>query len=216
MVLYQHDKDFSIMINGVDLMHSRRHQSELELARLGCSHLAQKKAPSILIGGLGMGYTLRQALDILPADANIVVAELITDVVEWNHAFLGHLNNYPLKDKRVELKTLDIVELISDCRNRFDAILLDVDNGPDAITDSGNNRLYNHSGLWSCQQALRKKGCLAIWSAKPCKPFEKIVQSCGFHVHCFRVPAHKGKNPPSHFIWIASESKAVIPSNSIF
>jgi spermidine synthase len=140
MELYQHDRDFSIKINGQDLMHSRQHESELELARLGCTHLAGSKAPSILIGGLGLGYTLRQVLDMLSPHARVVVCELLNAVVEWNREFLGELNGQPLGDERVDIKTGDIVELISRSKSRFDAILLDIDNGPSAMTNSGNRR----------------------------------------------------------------------------
>ncbi len=138
MVLYQHDRDFSIKINYHVLMHSRQHESELELARLGCAHLAGRKAPKILIGGLGMGYTLRQSLDMLSPHAQVVVGELLGAVVEWNREFLGELNDHPLKDERVDLKTGDIVKVISRSKNTFDAILLDIDNGPSAMADSGN------------------------------------------------------------------------------
>jgi spermidine synthase len=211
MILYQHDQDFSIMINGEDLMHSRRHESELALARLGCAHLIKRKIPRILIGGLGMGYTLRQTLDMLSPHAHVVVGELLPAVVKWNREFLGTLNGDPLKDKRVDLKTGNIVEMISGFRNRFDAILLDIDNGPDAMTDTGNCRLYRHEGIEFCRRALRKQGSLAIWSAKPSKPFEHRLVNGGFHVRRFRVPAYKGKNPPSHFVWVASEDKATLP-----
>jgi len=211
MVLYQHDRDFSIMINGEDLMHSRRHESELELARLGCAHLAGRKAPRILIGGLGMGYTLRQALEMLSPHAQVEVGELLAAVVEWNREFLGELNGQPLEDERVDLKTGDIVELISGSKNRFDAILLDIDNGPDAMTDSGNRRLYCHEGIWACRRALRKQGCLAVWSAKPSKQFEQLLMSCSFHVRRFRVPAYKGSKSQSHFVWVASENKTILP-----
>ena len=211
MVLYQHDRDFSIMINDEDLMHSRRHESELELARLGCAHLAGRKAPSILIGGLGMGYTLRQALDMLSPHAQVVVGELLAAVVEWNREFFGVLNGQPLEDERVDLKTGDIVELISRSKNIFDAILLDIDNGPDAMTYSGNQRLYSYEGILACRRALRKQGCLAVWSAKPSKNFEQLLMSCGFHVRRYRVPAHKGSKSQSHFVWVASENKAILP-----
>jgi len=159
MVLYQHGRDFSIMINGQDLMNSRQHESELELARLGCAHLAGCKAPSILVGGLGMGYTLRQALDMLSPHAQVVVGELLGAVVEWNREFFGELNGQPLGDERVDVKTGDIVELISRSKGRFDAILLDIDNGPSAMTDSGNRRLYGREGIRACRRALRKQGC---------------------------------------------------------
>jgi spermidine synthase len=211
MALYQHDRDFSIMINGEDLMHSRRHESELELARLGCAHLAGRKAPSILIGGLGMGYTLRQTLDMLSPHAQVVVGELLGAVVEWNREFLGELNGQPLEDERVDLKTGDIVKLISRSKSRFDAILLDIDNGPNAMTDSGNRRLYGYEGILACRRALREQGCLAVWSAKPSKSFEQLLMSCNFHVRRFRVPAHKGRKSQPYFVWVASEDKIILP-----
>lgn len=211
MTLYQHGSDFSIKINNQDLMNSRQHESELELARLGCAHLSGHKAPRVLIGGLGMGYTLRQALDLLSANAKVVVGELMEAVVKWNQEFLGKLNNQPLEDKRVDLKQGDIVELISRSKSRFDAILLDVDNGPSAMTDSGNYRLYGPDGIQACRQALRKKGCLAVWSAEPSKKFERLLMSCDFHVSRFRVPAYKGSKSESRFVWVASEDKSTLP-----
>jgi len=211
MVLYRHDRDFTIEIDGQDLMLSRHNESELELARLGCAHLAGRKEPSVLIGGLGMGYTLRQALDMLGPDAEVVVGELLDSVVAWNREFFGDLNGRPLDDERVELKTGNIVSLISDSRNRFDAILLDIDNGPSAMTYSGNSRLYGYDGILSCRRALRKKGCLAVWSAGPCKEYEALLLDCNFHVRRYRVPAFKGSKSQSRFVWVASESKSVLP-----
>jgi spermidine synthase len=211
MVLYQHGRDFSITINGQDLMLSRQHESELELARLGCAHLAGGKAPHILIGGLGMGYTLRQALDMLSPRAQVVVGELLGAVVEWNRKFLGELNDQPLEDERVDLKTGDIVELISRSKNRFDAILLDIDNGPGVMTDSGNRRLYGREGILACRRALGKQGCLAVWSAEPSKKFEQLLMSCSFHVRRFRVSTYKGSKSQSRFVWVASQDKIILP-----
>ena len=211
IVLYQHGRDFLIQINGQDLMHSRQHESELELARLGCAHLTGRQAPCILIGGLGMGYTLRQALDMLSPHAQVVVGELLGDVVEWNREFLGKLNGQPLGDKRVDLKTGDIVELISRSKSRFDAILLDIDNGPSAMTDSGNRRLYGREGIQACRRALREQGCLAVWSAEPSKKFEQLLMSCNFEVRRFRVSAYKGSKSQSRFVWVASEDKIILP-----
>jgi spermidine synthase len=211
MVLYQHDRDFSITINGQDLMHSRQHESEQALARLGCAHLAGRKSPSILIGGLGMSYTLRQALDILSPHAQVVVGELLGAVVEWNLKFLGELNGQPLGDKRVDLQTGDIVELISSSKSRFDVILLDIDNGPSGMTDSGNCRLYGREGIRACRRALRKQGCLAVWSADPSKKFEQLLMSCRFHVRRFRVSAYTGSNAQSRFVWVASEDESILP-----
>ena len=211
MVLYQHGRDFSIMINGQDLMLSRQHESELDLARLGCAHLAGRKAPRVLIGGLGMGYTLRQALDMLSPQAQVVVGELLGAVVEWNREFFGKLNDQPLGDQRVDLKTGDIVALISRSRSRFDAILLDIDNGPGVMTDSGNRRLYAREGIGACRRALREQGCLAVWSAEPSKKFEQLLMSCSFHVRRFRVSAYKGSKSQSRFVWVASQDKSILP-----
>ncbi len=211
MELYQHDRDFSIKINGQDLMHSRQHESELELARLGCAHLAGSKAPSILIGGLGLGYTLRQVLDMLSPHARVVVCELLSAVVEWNREFLGELNGQSLEDERVDIKTGDIVELISRSKSRFDAILLDIDNGPSAMTNSGNHRLYGYDGIQACRHALREQGCLAVWTAEPNKKFEQLLMRCSFHVRRYRVPAYQGSKSQSRFVWVASEDKTILP-----
>jgi len=211
MVLYRHDLDFLIEVDGQDLMNSRQHESELELARLGCAHLVDNPSPVVLIGGLGMGYTLRQTLDLLSSRAEVVVGELLETVVEWNREYFGSLNGQPLADPRVKLKTGDIVKLISEAKGRFDAILLDIDNGPDALTYSGNNRLYGYEGMGACRRALRERGCLAIWSAAPSKDFEQLLLSCGFQVRRYRVPAYKGSKAKSRFVWVAAESRSQLP-----
>ncbi len=211
MALYQHDRDFSIELNGQDLMHSRQYESELELARLGCAHLVGSKSPSILIGGLGLGYTLRQVLDMLSPHAKVVVGEFLSAVVEWNREFLGDLNGQLLGDERVDIKTVDVVKLISRSRNRFDAILLDIDNGPSAMTNSENRRLYGQEGILACRDALREQGCLAVWSTEPSKKYERLLVNCNFHVRRFRVPAYKGSKSASHFVWVASEDKDILP-----
>jgi len=213
MELYQHDGDFTIQVNGQDLMLSRQHESELALARLGCAHSAGRKAPCILIGGLGMGYTLRQALDMLGVDARVVVGELMGAIIEWNREFFGQLNGQPLMDKRVDVRTGDVVALILNAKEKFDAILLDIDNGPRAMTDSGNSRLYGREGIQACRRALREKGCLAVWSAEPDKKFEQLLMACGFHVTRFRVPAYKGSKSKSRFVWVASENKKLLENS---
>ena len=214
MVLFQRGRDFMIEINGQDLMQSRQNESERVLAMLGCAHLADRNTPCVLIGGLGMGYTLRQALDVLSPDAHVVVGELLDTVIEWNRAYFGELNDQPLGDGRVELKKGDVVELVSRSRERFDAILLDIDNGPDAMTASSNGRLYNREGIQACGRALRKQGCLAVWSAEPSGPYEQRLLRCGFHVHRFRVPAYKGGKSLSRIVWVASKDKNCLPIGS--
>lgn len=211
LVLYQHDGDFSIQINGQGLMNSRQHKSETELARLGCAHLAGRAAPRVLIGGLGLGYTLRQTLDLLGPDAHVLVCELLTAVVDWNHEFLGKLNGQPLDDQRTQLITGDILPLLARSKGKFDAILLDIDNGPRAITDSGNQRLYSPAGIQACRRALRKQGCLAIWSAEPNKAFEQLLLSCQFQVRRYKLQAYKESKKKSLFVWVAAEDQTILP-----
>ena len=212
MELYQHDHDFLIKINGQELMNSRHHESEQELARLGCANLSSRRAPRVLIGGLGMGYTLRQTLDMLGPTAHVLVSELLTAVVDWNRKYLKDLNGGPLDDKRTDLITGDIFQLLSRSIHKFDAILLDVDNGPSAITDSGNDRLYSPAGIQACRRALRKQGSLAIWSSEPSKVFEQLLISCGFKVRRYRAKAYQGGNSKPFFIWVAAEDKMILPS----
>ena len=159
-----------------------------------------------------MGYTLRQALDMLSPHARVVVGELLSAVVEWNRECLGELNGRPLEDERVDLKAGDIVELISGSKSQFDAILLDVDNGPGAMTDTGNRRLYGRKGMQACRRALRQQGCLAVWSAEPSRNFEQLLMSCSFQVRRFRVSAYKGSKSRSRFVWVASEDKTILPA----
>jgi spermidine synthase len=132
-------------------------------------------------------------------------------VVEWNRKFLGELNGHPIGDKRVALQTGDIVELISHSTSRFDAILLDIDNGPNAMTDPRNHRLYDREGICACRRALRQQGCLALWSAVPSKKFEQLLMNCGFHVRRFRVAAYRTSKDLSRFVWVASQDKNILP-----
>jgi len=211
MELYQHDRDFSIKINGLELMNSRQHESEQELARLGCAHLAGRQAPCILIGGLGLGYTLRQALDLLGPEAIVVVSELLTEVINWNREYLSELNGQALEDKRTEIITGDIFELLLQSSSRFDAILLDVDNGPNAMTDSGNQRLYSPAGIQACRRALHKPGSLAIWSTVPSQAFEQLLIDCGFKLRRYRVKTYPGSKAKQLFIWVAAEDETILP-----
>ena len=168
-------------------------------------------SPRILIGGLGMGYTLRQALDMLSPSADVVVSELLGAVVEWNRTFLGALNGFPLTDNRVNLKIGDIINVIAQSKHQFDAILLDIDNGPRAMTDAGNHRLYSDEGIGRCRRALRADGCLAVWSVAPSRKFEQVLLRGNFHVRRFRVPAYKGSKSQSRFVWVASGNPDRLP-----
>lgn len=211
MELWRHDGEYSIRVNGQDLMNSRQHESELELARLGCARLAGHKAPSILVGGLGMGYTLREVLDRVGPAANVMVSELVQAVTDWNREFLGELNGQPLSDPRVTLQSGNVIDLIAASAKTYDAILLDVDNGPSAFTDAGNKRLYGRAGMQACYRALRGKGCLAIWSSEPSKSFERLLMGCNFHVRRYRVPVYKGAKSQTCFVWLASADEKTLP-----
>ena len=211
MEIIQHDQDFLITVNGQELMNSRQHASEMELARLGCAFLMDYKEPRVLIGGLGMGYTLHQTLKMLSAESRIEVSELLRSVVEWNREYLSELNEQPLADERVEIKYGDIIPLISGSVECYDAILLDIDNGPSATTDSGNHRLYGHNGIQACRRALRNQGCLAVWSIESSKSYEYRLVSCGFHVRRYRAPAFHGSKSRTRFVWVASENERNLP-----
>ncbi len=211
MILYRHDREFYIEGNGQILMHSRQHASELALARLGCAHLGNRESPAVLVGGLGLGYTLRQTLDLLPAAARVVVGELLAPVIDWNRRYFGDLNGQPLTDPRVELRDGDIVKLLTATQRGFDTILLDIDNGPRALTTATNQRLYGYAGIAACRRALRDQGCLAVWSAEPSKEFEQLLVSCGFQVRRYPVPTYEGSKAPSRFVWVASENRNHLP-----
>ncbi len=211
MTLFQHDTDYFIRINGEDLMGSRQHESELELARLGCAHLGMRREPRILIGGLGLGFTLSETLKMLSPQATIIVGELLKPMIAWNRKYFGELNGHPLDDPRVKVKTGDVISLIAKSENQFDAILLDIDNGPSAISTSGNDRLYGPVGIEACKNALRERGVLAVWSVESSKPYEDRLQKCGLHVRRHRVAAYPGSKSLSRFVWVASENKGSLP-----
>ena len=204
--LLRRDQEFSIQIAGTqgDLMNSRRHGSEDALGGLACAHCRTAESAKVLIGGLGMGFTLAAALDSLPKDAKVVVAELVPGVLKWNQDILGVCAGEPLTDKRVEVIIADVGKLIDRASGEYDAILLDVDNGPEGLTHHENNYLYSFQGLKKAYRALRKSGVLAIWSATPAPRFTALLKRAGFAVDEHRVRAHKGKGS-RHVIWLASK-----------
>jgi len=211
LVLARRDGNYAISVDRHELMTSRQHESELELARLGCARLTDVRNPNVLIGGLGMGYTLRQALDMLQPKATIVVAELIPEIVTWNRNILGELAGYPLRDKRVVVKTCDVCHLIAKSRHAFDAILLDVDNGPWALTDRDNERLYTREGIRACRDALTHRGCLAVWASGMDRQFARRLNQARLYARFFRVPAYKGAKSLSRCIWVATRNERDLP-----
>jgi spermidine synthase len=201
--LYQRDTEFSIRVGGVELMNSRVSGSEKSLARLSCERIAHKKNTRVLIGGLGMGYTLSAALASLGSDADVRVAELVPEVVAWNQGVLGKLAGHPLRDSRVTVLVGDVLEVIRRGESAFDAIILDVDNGPDGLTQQGNDALYAHAGLTGIRRALRPDGVLGVWSASPDAGFIKALRRCSFDVVENKVRLRPGNKGPFHTIWIA-------------
>ncbi len=202
--LYQHDADFSIKLGNVELMNSRMHGSEEALAQLSCQEILNQPAPRVLIGGLGMGFTLRAALNMLPADAKVIVAELIPAVVKWNHGVLSALAGHPLRDERVMIHEGDVRQKIKSGKGEYSAILLDVDNGPKRLFQEDNNRLYSFNGLHAARAALRPRGILAIWSSGPDANFTQRLYTVGFEVAEVRVNARSGRKAGGHhLIWLA-------------
>ena len=200
--LTRRDDEFVILANGKGLMSSRLYGSEQALAELGCRRARTQKKPCVLIGGLGMGFSLRAALAILPKDAQVVVAELVPAVVEWNRGPLGHLAGNPLLDERVRIEICDVAELLQKSSARFDAILLDVDNGPSAFTAPENDKLYSPRGLRAARAALRPGGTLAVWSAGEDHSFERRLAQLGFVVAVERVRARLKQGGPRHLIFL--------------
>ena len=206
LFLYQGKDDFFIRLSGgQELMSTRKHGSEDALGRLPCERLGQVTAPRVLIGGLGMGFTLAAALAALGPDAEVTVAELILEVVEWNRGPLGDRSGRPLDDPRTRIHVGDVGKLLRRSRERFDAIALDVDNGPEGLTSRKNDWLYSNQGITAAQQALRPGGILAYWSAGPAGDFQDRLRRCGLLVEEISVHAH-GKKGARHTLWLASES----------
>jgi len=201
--LYQRGDEFSIRIVGHgELMNSRVHGSEDALAEHTCARLVGGSNTRLLIGGLGMGFTLAAALRHLDDQAQVVVAELVPAVVAWNRGPLGEQAGHPLQDPRVTVREGDVARSIEAEQQAYDAILLDVDNGPEGLTRRENDWLYSMDGLNAAYAALRPQGVLAVWSAGPDKAFLQRLQKVGFEVDEVRVRAH-GKKGARHIIWFA-------------
>lgn len=200
--LKQRGHEFSIMSGTIELMNSRMSGSEEALATLVAKRLSGRAKPAILIGGLGMGFTLRAALTAFPRDARLTVAELVPEVVDWARGPMAALTGDCLDDPRVEIAIGDVAALFEARPARWDAILLDVDNGPEGLTRRANDRLYDHMGLASARAALKPGGVLAVWSQGPDRSFSRRLHESGFKVEEHTVRARAGKGP-RHVIWLA-------------
>jgi len=204
--LLQRGDEFSIRLSGNrgELMNSRLHNSEEALAELGCAHLKSTVDAQVLVGGLGMGFTLAAALKVVSLSAKITVAELIPAVVKWNRGALGERAGRPLLDERVLIHTGDVIDLFSKNKSIFDAVLLDVDNGPEGLTQSANHHLYSLNRLKAIYNSLRTEGMLAIWSAAPDDTFLRSLKKVGFKVTTKTVRARVGKGS-RHTIFLAKK-----------
>jgi spermidine synthase len=204
--LYQRGDEFSIRVRGEELMNSRVYSRTDALSELGCARVRQRKKARVLIGGLGMGYALATALANLERDAEVVVAELMPAVVEWQRSVLGHLAGHPLREKRVTLLQADVAKVLKEHQNAYDAILLDVDNGPEGLTQTSNDWLYGRAGLACARAALRPKGVLGYWSAGPNRAFARRLQGAGFKVEEIRVTSRDGGRGARHTLWLATQA----------
>ena len=201
--LYAHDRDFMILLKRGELMSTRMRGSEEALATQTIARLSGRAAPRLLIGGYGMGFTLRAALAVLDAGAQITVAELVPEIIEWARGPMAELTAGCLDDPRVTLEVRDVAETIAFDTGHFDAILLDVDNGPDGVVRKENDRLYSRAGLATTFGALRPGGVLAVWSAKSDSGFTRRLRGAGFEVEMVTVKARPNGKGPRHVIWFA-------------
>jgi spermidine synthase len=201
--LKQRGTEFSIMLGSNELMNSRLSGSEEALATLSCQRIEGQPQPRILIGGLGMGFTLRAALAVLGPQAQVEVAELVPAVVAWARGPMASVFAGCLDDARVSIVVCDVGRQIAACPARYDAILLDVDNGPEGLTIAGNDSLYDDAGLHAARTALRPGGVLAVWSSGPDRSFTQRLRKAGFTVEETKVRASRHGGGARHVIWLA-------------
>jgi spermidine synthase len=206
--LFRRGRDFMIVLDRNELMNSRMSGSEEALATMTCERLAGRKAVRMLVGGYGMGFTLRAALAALGRDARVEVAELVPKIIAWARGPMADLTAGCLDDKRVRVIEGDVAPVIAAGRAAYDAILLDVDNGPDGLTRPGNDRLYGAEGLAAAKAALKPGGLLAVWSAAPDAAFARRLKQAGFAVDEVAVRARANGKGPRHVIWFAAKGPA--------
>ncbi len=202
LTLHEHDGHYFLKVAGLQLMSTTASSSEEQMAELSCARLPVK--PRVLIGGLGFGFTLKRVLALTGSDAIVEVAELLPEVVAWNREFLGEINGRLLDDPRVRIHIGDVYDLIDRCGNdRYDAILLDVDNGPDPFVQNVNERLYAKPGIIRIKNALQPGGRVIFWSAHPDKSFAKSLQGLFKHVECISAKAYPKAKRFTHTLFVA-------------
>jgi spermidine synthase len=203
--LMRRGSEFSMMLGQNELMSSRLSGSEEALATLACRRIAAVKRPHLLIGGLGMGFTLRAALAVLGTGARITVAELVPAVIAWARGPLAEIFGDSLSDSRADVQAADVIDVIKTHAKAFDAILLDVDNGPEGLVRKANDALYDPKGLKAIHRALRRGGVLAVWSSGPNSSFSKRLRDAGFGVDEVAVRATTKRSGARHVIWFATK-----------
>ena len=203
--LFRRDRDFMIVLDRNELMNSRMSGSEEQLATLTCARLQHRNNLRLLIGGYGMGFTLRAALAVLPAAASVVIAELVPDIIAWARGPMAELTAGGLDDPRVTVVEDDVAAVIASARGSYDAILLDVDNGPDGLTRAANDGLYSPPGLAAAKAALAPGGIVAIWSAAPDPAFTRSLNTAGFATEEVEVRARSNGKGAQHTIWLAKK-----------
>ncbi|MBN8818735.1 MAG: spermidine synthase [Sphingomonas sp.] len=206
--LFRRGTDFMIVLDRNELMSTRMNGSEIALADMTCDRLSGGSAPHILIGGYGMGFTLRAALARLGAQAHVTVAELVPEIIAWARGPMASVAAGCLDDPRVHLVAGDVAGVIEAGNGTYDAILLDVDNGPDGLTRLENDRLYSMRGLAEARAALKPGGVLAIWSAAPDNAFTRRLSQAGYAVEEVAVRARTNGKGPRHVIWFATKARA--------
>jgi spermidine synthase len=204
--LMKRGDEFSMKLGPNELMNSRLSGSEEALATLACKRIEAIKAPHLLIGGLGMGFTLRAALAVLGPKARITVAELVPAVIDWARGPMADMFGDSLTDPRATVLSADVVAVIGSQASAFDAILLDVDNGPEGLIRKANDALYDLKGLKAIRRALRPKGVLAVWSSGPNASFSKRLRDAGFDVNEVAVRATTKRSGARHVIWFAAKA----------
>jgi len=211
--LMRRGTEFSMMLGQNELMNSRLSGSEEALATLTCKKIEAVKRPHLLVGGLGMGFTLRAALAVLGPDARITVAELVPAVIAWARGPMADIFGNSVNDPRADIREADVVDIIKASQSAYDAILLDVDNGPEALIREANNALYDLKGLQSIRRALRPGGILAVWSSGPNLAFSKRLRAADFEVNEVGVRATTKRSGAHHVIWFATRSRAASRSS---
>ncbi|MFC1549611.1 spermidine synthase [Nitrospirota bacterium] len=203
ITLYRRGEEFSIRVDGAELMNSRAHGSEEALAEMACKRIAKRPSARVLIGGLGLGYTAAAALKQLGANAEVLVGEIVPAVEEWNRKFFPHLAGYPLRDKRTTVIVDDVARIIRKAHEAYDAVMLDVDNGPEGMSKKGNEWLYTEAGIDAIFRSLRPEGVFALWSVASNKAYTRRLRKAGFTVEEVNVRGRGSGKGAHHTIWLA-------------